>query len=52
MLAKTIALMSAVGALGAPSANVTTVAHCRDCGAEIDRRDMFCAKDRDRRLTK
>ena len=26
------------------------VAHCRDCGAEIDRRNMFCDADRERRL--
>ena len=40
-----------VEALGAPSIKDKPMAHCRDCGSEIDRRDMFCEADRQRRLS-
>ena len=35
--------------LGAPSVDEMPKVHCRDCGVEIDRRNMFCVSDRVRR---
>ena len=50
MIEKAIAELAE--ALGAPSLEEKPKAHCRDCGAEIDRRTTFCDVDRERRLQK
>ena len=48
MIEKSIATI--VNVLVSPSVKEKSKAHCRDCGVEIDRRNMFCDADRERRL--